>query len=566
MRRPGLFIAVALSLAACSQGVHPVGDGGGPAVDAPMPIDAPVEHLSIAPAPDLLLAYDPRLTGATGWPLRFVVDPGFHATVSCSIALARGATALATVPGTVAAGVCTATWDAHVSGGGPVVAPGAITATASLLDGASVLATTMQPLEVVRLGITEVTLSDPTDRPLTPLVYSAAEHHRGNMVEVPADDPAWRIAPDHAEPTGASALDRADGTPRTPPAIWTDTLSPPLDTGSADGLEHDSYSLPHAFVSGTQVVASLLLDATAAGGIAAGPVHTEIHVVPPTGLVATSDDTFTSGGTVTVQAMTSPVPNVARYNLSWRFGFSVRGPGGALVPMPGHQDIALRLYGLVAPSALRATGTDADAWVDMVDQVAEWVDGATADPTMVSGKVVEGVYFSSGLRYDRMSGASAYTDYSGPGWSNAYFYAGAYQDRAYGSVINCSDAASIVSTFANMIGVGLNYHILATSNVLADPGASGGFPLNYLQGIGSTSFAASPFTSGRASFRYHAVTGPDLSTFFDATAALDGDADPSALPATFLLAEGLPAAEYIMRLSSDPSVVASGLNEKVVLR
>ena len=94
------------------------------------------------------------------------------------------------------------------------------------------------------------------------------------------------------------------------------------------------------------------------------------------------------------------------------------------------------------------------AWVDVVDTVTGWVDGSTSDPMEVAGRIVEGVYNELGLRYDRDRGASFYTDYPGT-WAGASFDASWFQDRAFGSIINCSDAASIVSAYANMMGVDL---------------------------------------------------------------------------------------------------------------
>jgi hypothetical protein len=90
-----------------------------------------------------------------------------------------------------------------------------------------------------------------------------------------------------------------------------------------------------------------------------------------------------------------------------------------------------------------------------------------------------------------------------------------FQERRYGSVINCSDAASIVSAYANMIGLDFRYRIL--THRTAD-----GFDLNYLQGIGSPMFTYSPFDSGRASFRYHAIVSSRDVRTWDATLAVDG--------------------------------------------
>ena len=142
---------------------------------------------------------------------------------------------------------------------------------------------------------------------------------------------------------------------------------------------------------------------------------------------------------------------------------------------------------------------------------------------------------------------------------NARFDVSWFQDRAYGSTINCSDAASIVSAYANMVGIDFRYHILEHES-------AGGFDLNYIQAIGWTGFSETPFLSGRGAFRYHAVVGPADGRFFDATLALDGDGTPTALPSTLLLATGLTAVDYTRALSSEWMDVVSSVDEKVRLR
>ncbi|MGZ3473976.1 MAG: hypothetical protein ACXWUG_06380 [Polyangiales bacterium] len=111
--------------------------------------------------------------------------------------------------------------------------------------------------------------------------------------------------------------------------------------------------------------------------------------------------------------------------------------------------------------------------------------------------------------------------------------------RAKGNIVNCTDCASILSTYANMVGVKLHYAIIGWN-----------FGLNPIQGIGATSFG-SPFDSGRMGFSYHAVTTPDATvTIDDATLALDGDSDPTTAPYTKLLVQDVAGTEYLTRLST----------------
>ena len=121
-----------------------------------------------------------------------------------------------------------------------------------------------------------------------------------------------------------------------------------------------------------------------------------------------------------------------------------------------------------------------------------------------------------------------------------YVAAQGFLGRDLGKIINCSDCASILSTYANMIGADLRYAIIGWS-----------FTLHPILGIGASTFG-SPFNSGRLGFTYHAVTSSDsATTIYDATLAVDGDATPADAPYTKRLVQGMPGAEYLQRLSGD---------------
>ena len=168
------------------------------------------------------------------------------------------------------------------------------------------------------------------------------------------------------------------------------------------------------------------------------------------------------------------------------------------------------------------------------------------------------MYDDLGLRYDDVFGGSAYTEYL-DGWNDGVFRIVAFQRRDDGSVINCSDAASIVSSYANMVGIELRYHILQHAT-------EGGFDLNYIRPIGFAAFDETPFRSGGGSFSYHAITGPPDGTVYDATLALDGDGDPGAPPHTARMATGLTPAEYLFDLTSEWDRVIIHIDDTVTLQ
>ena len=534
-------------------------DDGGPGDGVEREDETP-PPVGLAAARDLLPSADPQLAGFDGWPLAFDVDPAGRAGLACRVTLARPTGTLVVLDGTLDAARCSATWDGHDADGGRV-APGALTATAEVLaePGGEVLAAADAVLEVVRLGIDRVTLLPGPVGKRVDLLWAAMGGVEDGWWLFPRDTAPWGLDRDAAEPPTAVDLELADGTPRPLPAPWDDLRSPPLDAASADGSEQDTFNLPTAWSAGSLVEATASLSSDVAGAPGGGaPTATEVRVLAPAGTRLVGEGPFVPGGTVTVRSETSPVPAVQRTELTLGWRFESRRPDGPWVPVPGAVTTVHRLYGVVGQATFVDPGVPHLGWVDVIDTVAGWVAGATAEPAAVAGRIVEEVYTSLGLRYDSLRGASAYSDYP-DGWDDGVFFAGAFQRRDYGSTINCSDAAGVVGAYANMVGIDMRYHILTHA-------WNDGFDLNYIQPIGSTEFDETPFLFGGGSFSYHAVAGPPDGSIFDATLALDGDGVPTAPPHTLLLAQGLPPDDYLFDLSSDWAAVRIRYDETVELR
>jgi hypothetical protein len=588
VRTVSLLLALALAavpLAGCGD------DGGSGADDADVPVDGTpdgevgpdadadadgdgeilddaadrVEEVMLPPvevtqAPDLLQAADPKLPGFDGWPLVFDVDPAGRLGLRCHVVVTRDATTLATLDGTVDARRCAVAWDGRAADGSWLT-PGAVTANLQVLaaTGLEVLAEVSESLEIVRLGISAIRLQSGATGKRVELLWSEMGGIAEGYYLVGKDEQSWKLGRDSSEPATAVDLELADGSPRPLPALWTDLKGPPVDAASSDGAEHDTYDLPTAWIAGSLVEATAQLSSDVAGEPGGGaPVATEVRVVAPAGTRLVGDGAFAAGGTVTVRPETSPVPAVGRYDwpLEWRF--ESRRPGGAWVPMPGGLATVHRLYGLVGLPSFTETGVPHVPWVEVVDTIAGWVDGATADPVAVAGRIVEGVYYEMGLRYDDEYGASAYTEYL-DGWDDGVFHIVEFQRRDSGSVINCSDAASIVSGYANMVGIDFRYHIITHQ-------WAGGFDLNYIQAIGFTAFTETPFRGGGGAFSYHAIAGPPDGSVYDATLALDDDGTPGAPPHTALLANGITAERYLFDLTSQWDEVMIFINDTVSLQ
>ncbi|MCZ7686914.1 MAG: hypothetical protein M5U28_52490 [Sandaracinaceae bacterium] len=196
---------------------------------------------TIAPGA-LPAAIDPELPGFTAVELAF--DAQNHRGLECAIVVTREGATLRALDGTVGESGCAGSWDGRDSSGA-VVHPGPVEVTATLTGRGEPVSAT-ETLEVVRLGVREIQLEG-SGR--APLLYRATSGVTYGYHEVPATTAPWRIGRDAAEAAGSTPLELADGSPRPLPPPWEDLESPPLDAGASDGVEHDTYNLPTAWVA-----------------------------------------------------------------------------------------------------------------------------------------------------------------------------------------------------------------------------------------------------------------------------------------------------------------------------
>lgn len=507
---------------------------------------------SIRASPSWLAAVDPQLTAFDDWPLVFSIyraDP----TLLCRAEIRRGATVVRVVLGVVRGAECAASWDVR-DAAGALVSPGLLVIEGQLVDAeGSVVARAIEAAEVLRLGIDRIDLSgEPTSR--QPLLYRAMGSQLDGFFEMPISFTPFRMGADASEAT-ASALMLSDGSAREIPMPWSSLTSPPLETNGA--VEDDTYNLPTAWIHGASVDFALHLSSDTPGMNAGGsPQQVEVRVVAPSSLTAMGSTAFADDATLTMRGV--PVTSVDRVDVAYAFTFETRNPGAEWQPMPGAFAVTMRFYGLAGVPAFARSDLPHRPWVDVVDTITRWVHGTASDQAGVGSAIVRGVYEESGLRYDRVSGASVYSDYL-DGWGGGIFDMQAFQERRNGSVINCSDAASIVSSYANMIGLDFRYRILTHRS-------SGGFRLNYLRGIGATNFTFSPFESGRNSFRYHAIVNSRDVRTWDATLTVDSDGVPAMAPFTMQYVTGLLPATYLADLSPEPINIVTQRDDNVRIR
>jgi len=396
------------------------------------------------------------------------------------------------------------------------------------------------PLYLARLGATSISVAKGEGGGRVPLMYHAVAHVAANYFPIPDTIPSSSMA----IPAGEPELDAKDGTARTFAAPWDDLDTPPTDSSGA--VLESGGSLPTSLVVGTKPDLVFTIGKTTKSATGTQPTGLAVAGIPKIRVVVDGtpgSDTalVTEGGSVTVRLASTPVPAIDRVELALKWHFEAQDSKGAWIAIPdATQQATLRFYGVLGND--QGTLVPNLPWVRVVDLVTKRIAGKATDAALARATLVQLVYEESGLKYDRKSGASAYTGYTGSptSWTSARFSLGSFLNRSLGTTVNCSDCASILSTYANMIGAKLHYAIIGFT-----------FNLNPIMGIGSTTFG-SPFDSGRTTFNYHAVTTRDATAHIhDATLALDGDSDPKTAPQTKLLAQDLTGVDYLTRLSPD---------------
>ena len=397
------------------------------------------------------------------------------------------------------------------------------------------------PLYVLRLGAKSVNVGD-GDGARVPLMYHAVNHARHSYYPIDASLPVSALVTAVGEPE----LDTLDGKARAFGEVWTDLETPPVDATGKVALE--GHTLPVSLTVGTRPDLTFTMGKTARGpGGSVVSAGLDAQGVPAIRLVldagstapTTDVDLVTDGGAVTVRPSLPALTTIGRIDVKIAWHFEVKTAAGEFKPIAGAtQEALLRFYGVLGND--QGTAAPNLPWVAVVDEAIKKIAGKTIDPAEARAILVQHIYEEMDLTYDRASGAAAYTNnFGGPdGFATGVFDLTDFLKRGSGNIVNCSDCASILSTYANMIGAKLHYAIIGWN-----------FALNPIIGIGGTKPGA-PFDSGRAEFSYHAVTSPDATvTIDDATLALNGATDPAKGTFVRLLVQNVAGADYLKRLS-----------------
>ena len=163
-------------------------------------------------------------------------------------------------------------------------------------------------------------------------------------------------------------------------------------------------------------------------------------------------------------------------------------------------------------------------WTEVLDRACSWsLQGKTRDEA--AGAITRAVYNlgNSVVTYDCPGGGG--TRYAHPNFDCTAFLERLDGGPGNGQYVNCTDCATIVSTFSNAVGCDLWQSRMGWS-----------FQLNPLLAIGSNTWQTACNWGG---FSYHEVPWKGACTeaeeVFDACLQVDGDADPTTAPHTALL-------------------------------
>ena len=210
---------------------------------------------------------------------------------------------------------------------------------------------------------------------------------------------------------------------------------------------------------------------------------------------------------------------VAVFDMAWAWQWRLK-PGD---PWRALLSTRHRIYTVLREPTLpwvQATGSTSLPWADALDIACRWAAGATTSDDAAAGVSV-GYNGSGRVQYDTTLGATFYAQGT---YQLTQMIARLNGGTGLGPLVNCTDSATTVSTFANLLGCDLWQSRMGWS-----------FKLNPMIAIGYNAWAI-PFNGG---FSYHEVAwkGACTSTeqIFDGCLKVDADADPVNPPHTPLL-------------------------------
>lgn len=485
-----------------------------------------------APAPALVIEdhsriADPKLAGGEAW-IEFRLEAA-SGSAAAALEIVSGGSLMATPwTGTLTAGApaTRVSWDGR-DARGRLCPPGSY----RMRVRAAGLPNAWRPLDLVRLGVTEI---EAQDSPGADDEFQMVYFMKGATYAFYAT-PAIHEYLNVARPGQISDLDLDDGSPRPAVAVHPDTASPALD-----GLNYEAYAYnyPLSYVRGARPRLELTFGATATHSGAAVPAGYPVAGVKIRAVCDGADPVgstiVTPGGTARFDCGRLP-HRVGRFDselfVRWEYH---EVSGSEWRPIAGHQAIPLRTYTLLGPPQFKAgaSGTQySGPWVEVADYESEWsrvFDVAVDDQLDLTYVHVHGFFGQHNGIPTAIEGV-VYDAYplGGDGGATHYYVFGAnnmnlarlLNAHASGKFVNCSDNMGATTTMLAMMGA-----------ERMRPVRLGPMFLKAIWGIGAPGYTLNLW-GGSHSFSYHhIVTDEDGVSVSDTCMQLDEDGLPLALP------------------------------------
>ena len=158
-------------------------------------------------------------------------------------------------------------------------------------------------------------------------------------------------------------------------------------------------------------------------------------------------------------------------------------------------------------------------WAEALDHACVWAAGKQ-NRDDAAAAITQAINANLGLVYDNAIGASHYTSGGGALFELTQFLTYLNIGTGLGNIVNCTDCATITTTFSNLVGCDLHASRMGSF-----------FDLTPFRGIGAAGFACPGFGCG---FSYHEVAWKgghgNGDPLFDACLRVDGDTNPWAAP------------------------------------
>ena len=160
-------------------------------------------------------------------------------------------------------------------------------------------------------------------------------------------------------------------------------------------------------------------------------------------------------------------------------------------------------------------------WTDALDYACVWATGKTNRDDAASA-ITKQINANLGLVYDNAFGSSHYTSGGLALFELSQFLTYLKNGTGLGNIVNCTDCASITTTFSNLVGCDLHASKMGSY-----------FDLTPFRGIGAAGFGCPGFG---CHFSFHEVAWKgghgNADPVFDACLRVDGDTNPWAAPYT----------------------------------